>query len=450
MTGVKRPYRVLALDGGGMRGLYSATVLESLARHFAARRGVESLDLGKGFDLIVGTSTGGILACGLAHGLSPTEIVDLFRKVGPQLFQRPIPDTRLGLLRWALGTLHRSANSDEHLRTALEAVFGNTTLEELFRRRGIALCIPVVNITTGRSLVFKTPHLERFVRDRRFRLVDVCMSTSAAPIYLPLASINDPDDANHQLIFADGGLWANNPVLVGLIEALSVADPAQPIQILSVSTCPLAQGAIASSVTRSWGLLKWKAGTTALTMALESQSWGYHYMASRLAEALRQHGRQCYVLRVPHSSPAPNQAALVALDRASPDSLRVLAELGRQDGDIEAATTAWASGESSAILADMFLSMPSGGRNSETPTERRAASRVPRDVLVGPGTVLRDESPAGACVTFYGPTPTIGARCEFETDDGFIVGTVRWVRELHKDLSVVGVEKDTATAPTAT
>ena len=215
-----RPFRVLALDGGGMRGLYSATVLDSFAKHFATRRKVSALDVGKGFDLIVGTSTGGIIACGLAAGLSPAKLIELFRSVGPRLFSRPIPDTPLRLAKWVLGSLMRAANSDESLRDALEKELGDETLEGVYARRQIALCIPSVNIATAQSIVFKTPHFENLTRDRRWRLRDICLSTSAAPIYLPLAAICDPDDPGREMILADGGLWANNPVLIGLIEAL--------------------------------------------------------------------------------------------------------------------------------------------------------------------------------------------------------------------------------------
>ena len=81
-----QPYCCLAVDGGGIRGLYSSAVLDFLMRRFSARRGVGKLDVGKGFDLVTGTSTGGLLACGLAHGCSPARLVELYRTCGPKIF----------------------------------------------------------------------------------------------------------------------------------------------------------------------------------------------------------------------------------------------------------------------------------------------------------------------------------------------------------------------------
>jgi patatin-like phospholipase/acyl hydrolase len=69
------PLRVLSLDGGGMRGTYTATYLDRVAASFASRQGVAALDIGAAFDLIVGTSTGGIIACALAAGIPLAEIV---------------------------------------------------------------------------------------------------------------------------------------------------------------------------------------------------------------------------------------------------------------------------------------------------------------------------------------------------------------------------------------
>jgi uncharacterized protein len=435
-----KPFRVLALDGGGMRGLYSATVLDCFAKHFAAARNVKSLDVGKGFDLIAGTSTGGLVACGLAHGLSPREMIDLFREVGPLLFRRPVPASRMGLLRWVVGTLRSAANSDESLRTALDTRFGSTTLEELFLRRGIALCIPCVNVLTGRSWVFKTPHSADLTRDKRFKISDVCLSTSAAPIYLPLAAVDDPEDGRHQLILADGGLWANNPVLIGLIEALGLAAPDQPIHVLSVSTCPPQQGEMASRGARHWGLLSWKAGTAALNMALESQSWGYHFMAFRLAEVLSEQGRECHVIRVPHSSPAPAQAPHIALDNASDIALQILAELGRLDGDVEGQKSRWAP-NLAKMVRDMFFDMPLLSRTHEH-GERRRFPRTPEEIHLGGGLIQKDHSLFGACLMIVGNAPTPGDTFQYPAPSGEQRGIVKWAKQLHPGMGLFGMHID--------
>ena len=424
-----------------MRGLYSATVLDSFARHFAAARKLKAIDVGRGFDLIVGTSTGGLVGCSLALGLSPREITDLFRQVGPLLFRRPVPSSRVGFARWVAGTLRRAANSDDSLRHALGERFGDTTLEELFLRRGIALCVPSVNVRTGRSWVFKTPHLPDLTRDRHFKVIDVCLSTSAAPIYLPLAAVDDPEDAQHQLMLADGGLWANNPVLIGLIEALALAPPGRSIQVLSVSTCPAPMGTIASRKTRHWGLLDWKAGTGALNMALEAQSWGYHYMAFRLAEILRDEGRECHVIRIPHSPPGPAQAPHVGLDNASDNAMQILAELGRLDGDVEAAKSRWASPEIAAMVRDMFFGMPALWK-TDPYTDRRQFPRTVHHLQLSTELTLRNYSSRGACLSCAGAVPAPGSAFQYSATSGPLQGTVRWARQLHNGLGVFGIETE--------
>jgi len=110
----EKPYRVLTIDGGGMRGLYSATVLDTLSRRFACNTNSELLDIGKGFDLIVGTSTGGILACALAAGVKTTEIINLYREEGSNIFQDPITDK---WKRWAWRNRKTPANSSTTLIT---------------------------------------------------------------------------------------------------------------------------------------------------------------------------------------------------------------------------------------------------------------------------------------------------------------------------------------------
>lgn len=93
-SGAERPYRVLSLDGGGMRGIYTAAFLARLTDQFARIRTEAALDLGRGFDLITGTSTGAIVGCALAIGRPMAEVVSLYREHGPKIFPHRIAGKR--------------------------------------------------------------------------------------------------------------------------------------------------------------------------------------------------------------------------------------------------------------------------------------------------------------------------------------------------------------------
>lgn len=129
----QKPYLVLSLDGGGMRGLYTATLLQRLAGRFVEQsRKDGELDVGKGFDLIVGTSTGGILATALAFGLSTNDIIEMYRKVGPEIFTRPQPQRLISFLWWSMGSLFKPANSVSALKGKLDDLFGTETVLGLY------------------------------------------------------------------------------------------------------------------------------------------------------------------------------------------------------------------------------------------------------------------------------------------------------------------------------
>ena len=151
-----RPFRVLSLDGGGMRGIYTAQYLACLADGFSKQQGRRRLDVGKGFDLIVGTSTGAILACALASAVPLREVIDLYRKHGKRIFPRQLPKT----LGWNLvNDLWRRPSAlkrgSQALRQALADCFGQQTVAQMYEQRGIALCITAVNISNHKSWVFK-------------------------------------------------------------------------------------------------------------------------------------------------------------------------------------------------------------------------------------------------------------------------------------------------------
>lgn len=326
-----KPYRVLALDGGGMRGLYSATVLHILASRIATEAGKGELDVGKGFDLITGTSTGGLLGCALAHGCSTSQVISLYQDKGLEIFDDPTP-TGNSIYLWAFRNKKKPAAHAEPLRKELTALFGESTLEELYRARGIALCIPVTNVSSQKSQVFKTPHLSSYTRDRKYKLVDVCMATSAAPFFFPLAVLDDPTNPGSHEAFSDGGLWANSPVLVGLIEAVSLQKE-RPIQIISVSTCAPPTGKSIEKGSENWGVVDWKAGVGALDLSLEAQSIGHYFMAKLISTCLCT-AVQPKIIRLPSSPPSSDQTVHIGLDRACPKALNTLQNKARDDADM--------------------------------------------------------------------------------------------------------------------
>src|SRR5881397_2675011 len=116
-----------------MRGVYTATYLGELAEAFARKRHTAPLDVGKGFDLIVGTSTGGIVACALAAGVPLRDVVALYREHGTAIFPMKLP-TRFGfsLVRQLATRPVALASGARALLEILEARFGNETLEEVY------------------------------------------------------------------------------------------------------------------------------------------------------------------------------------------------------------------------------------------------------------------------------------------------------------------------------
>src|SRR4051812_24353268 len=175
------PFRVLSVDGGGMRGIYTAAYLEWLGDRFARERGQESVDIGKGFDLVTGTSTGAIIACAAAMGVPMAKVVDLYRHYGPQIFTPRLPEGIAGAVPQLYTRPSALAAANGVMRRALHAILAERTLGDIYRERGIAMAIPAVEMGQWRAWVFKTPHLGSH-RDDGFRLVDVCLASSAAPI----------------------------------------------------------------------------------------------------------------------------------------------------------------------------------------------------------------------------------------------------------------------------
>jgi patatin-like phospholipase/acyl hydrolase len=209
---VTERFQILSLDGGGLRGMFSAAVLGRLEDDL----GVRIIDH---FDLIAGTSTGGIIALGLGLGLTPLQILHFYTEHGPRIFR---DRSHLRGLRHLL----RSKYAADPLRAALTEVLGERTLGESTKR----LVITSYNIGADDVHLFRTAHLPTLRRDWRERAVDVALATAAAPTYLPGMQL---DDAR----LVDGGIWANNPAMVALTEAVGpLGQPLDTIRVFSLGT----------------------------------------------------------------------------------------------------------------------------------------------------------------------------------------------------------------------
>lgn len=213
-----RNFRILALDGGGLRGTFTAAVLAKWDDMLKSGGGN---DLISHFDLVAGTSTGAILAIGLALGMSPREILEFYEKKGPQIF----PKNRK--LRHWLKSKHDSAT----LRGLLTEAFGDKTLADDSRCR---LVIPTVRAKHGHAEAIVTPHSPDRTAYRDISAVTAALASSAAPTYFDEAEYDGPITLE---TFLDGGVWANNPILPALAEAVRYLKiPLDRIDVLSVGT----------------------------------------------------------------------------------------------------------------------------------------------------------------------------------------------------------------------
>lgn len=352
------PFRVLSLDGGGMRGTYTATYLEKVATAFAKQRGTASLDIGAGFDLIVGTSTGGIIACALAVGVPLNDMVTLYAENGAAIFERAIPTGAIGVVVDQMQRRSALSCGTAALKAALEKRLGHKTLGQVYATRGIRLAIPAVEMSQHRGWVFKTPHLAGTNhRDDNTTLTDVCLATSAAPIYRSLAIVEHSDDTSHGFnVFADGGLWSNNPVLIGLVDALDAAAPGQPIEIYCLGTCPMPSGEQISREKVDRTLADWKFGGEAASLSIDAQQFAFDHMAKKLA---RHVDHPCSVIRFPSDKVPAALIPYLGLDDTRPEAIQALINQARTDADMTNSKCAYADTDPEAkLICALFQSMP--------------------------------------------------------------------------------------------
>jgi uncharacterized protein len=254
-------YHILALDGGGIRGVLTAVLLERLEK---ACPGFLS-----NVDLIAGTSTGGILGLGLAAGLSPQQIRELYENSGGKIFAHSFWNEVRDFDK-----LIAADYNNKPLREALLAAIGDVRLADLKKKVVISsFDLDNGDIKPGQMRTWKAKFFQNFPgpgSDGEEKLIDVALRTSAAPTFFPIYQG-----------YVDGGVVANNPSLCALAQAINKPTGGQTISRVSVLS--LGTGAYPSFLPETnsdWGLVQW--APHLISLMLDGDSGLADYQCSQI------------------------------------------------------------------------------------------------------------------------------------------------------------------------
>jgi patatin-like phospholipase/acyl hydrolase len=238
-------FRILALDGGGINGTFTAAVL----KYFEAELDGPIADH---FDLIVGTSTGGMIALGLGCGMEASRILELYKEEGQRIF----PPGKRRFSAFIERIFGPKFDSDDLREVLLNYYPPNLRFMELEHR----IAITSFDATSAHPVVFKTNYHPSLTANAHAGLsvVDVALATSAAPTYFKAAKTGSG-------VMIDGGVWANCPAMVGITEAMSLfRRKIDDICVLNIGTTSIPM--FVRKGAREGGLLQWVGPISSLLM----------------------------------------------------------------------------------------------------------------------------------------------------------------------------------------
>ena len=247
--GMNRKFKILSIDGGGIRGVFPAMFLTQLEEELKAR-GKENWQIYQNFDLICGTSTGGINAIALALGIPAKEIHELYLENAKDIF---------GNKRW-LSQLFVSSHKRNKLEVILREKFKDSKRQD-YRLKDCKtnICVPIYDLVEGKPSVYKNKYHPNFTRDFHLPAYQVALATSAAPVFFSPFSSDYIDLNGVSKSFSnkvDGGVFANNPTLLGIIEAQEAFGKSlDDLKVLSIGTGT--QVFSDGKNRKGWGVLYW-------------------------------------------------------------------------------------------------------------------------------------------------------------------------------------------------
>jgi len=303
-----RPVRILAIDGGGIRGIVPATMLVELQRRLP-RPIVEY------FDVVAGTSTGGLVAsavCAPAPSggphYTPQQILEFYVRDGRQIFHRS-----LGWTVASLGGLRRPKYPARGIDAFLVDRFGDTELRHALK----PLVLVSYDLTLRAPWVFSSV-LAAEEASRNYLLRDACRASTAAPTYFPAATVRSLAGDSRELV--DGGVCANDPVLAAFVVAERLY-PGRPLALVSLGTGNFTHP-IDGAAAKRWGLGGW--AWRLLDLFSDGQSAMSEATTRRLLGAAARDGSRYY--RVQPDLPA----GLGRMDDTSDENLAGLERVTRE------------------------------------------------------------------------------------------------------------------------
>ncbi len=309
-------FKILSIDGGGIKGLYSAKILQHFEEKFHCH-------ISDHFDMLCGTSTGGLIALGLSLKMPASDLVAFYEKQGPFIFPDRTSNWFTRKYDTFRQTLWKGKFNDKILKKALEEVFGDKVIGDSHN----LLCIPSYTITDARPWIFKFDHTV-LGRDNRTLYSDVALATTAAPTYFPVAELEHYDHKQ----FIDGGVWANNPTLIGYLEALTYfvgnGKEFDSLKIMSLSSLSLTGGE-KPGIKRRRPFIKWK--NKLFETSMTGQSSFTHYFLSKIKDLTE---IPVDYLRIPSAEISSQHESLIQLDVATKAALNLIKGKGNDQGEI--------------------------------------------------------------------------------------------------------------------
>ncbi len=310
---------VLSIDGGGMRGILPAIVLQDLSRRMLAKNRTEALS--KLFHLVAGSGSGALAALAMSYnvshpitgvplyrGLAPIEVVEAYHALGKKVFPP-------GVFR-SIGQAFTGKYSAEYIEEVLKTVFGELKLDEAHTN----VLVPAYYTHKGKAQLFSCSgkrDAQVLTGDQEWFIKDIARATIAAPTYFSPAYISGEDGKPQA--YLDGSIVANNPALLAYQYAKAMYPEAQEIHILSIGT-GIKPSRLTHRQIRDWGYFDW------VNPARKVPLIEVHQAAQRsLVDTQLSLMPDAIYYRIE----TPLELDYVAIDDASPSSLKKLDRLGK-------------------------------------------------------------------------------------------------------------------------